>query len=59
MDGGYIEFVSYENGIVYLNLQGACSGCPSSSFTLKQGIEDRLRQFVPEVRKVVAQSDES
>ena len=54
MDGGYIEFVSYENGIVYLNLQGACSGCPSSSFTLKQGIEERLKQFVPEIKEVVA-----
>ena len=54
MDGGYIDFVSYENGIVYLNLQGACSGCPSSSFTLKQGIEERLKQFVPEVKEVVA-----
>lgn len=54
MDGGYIDFVSYENGIVYLDLQGACSGCPSSSFTLKQGIETRLKQFVPEVKEVVA-----
>ena len=54
MDGGYIEFVSYEDGIVYLDLQGACSGCPSSSFTLKQGIEERLKQFVPEVKGVEA-----
>ena len=53
MDGGYIEFVSYENGIVYLNLQGACSGCPSSSFTLKQGIENRLRQLVPSLKEVM------
>ncbi|MCZ0932707.1 MAG: NifU family protein [Oligoflexia bacterium] len=53
MDGGYIEFVSYENGIVYLSLQGACSGCPSSTLTLKQGIESRLKQFVPEIKEVM------
>ena len=53
MDGGYIEFVSYEKGIVYLSLQGACSGCPSSSLTLKQGIEARLKQVVPEVQEVM------
>ena len=53
MDGGYIEFVSYENGIVYLSLQGACSGCPSSTLTLKQGIENRLKQFVPEIKEVM------
>ena len=53
MDGGYIEFVSYKDGIVYLSLQGACSGCPSSTFTLKQGIENRLKQFVPEIKEVM------
>ena len=53
MDGGYIEFVSYENGIVYLSLQGACSGCPSSTMTLKQGIEQRLKQFVPDIKEVM------
>ncbi|MCY4321800.1 MAG: NifU family protein [Bdellovibrionaceae bacterium] len=53
MDGGYIEFVSYENGIVYLSLQGACSGCPSSTVTLKQGIESRLKQFVPDIKEVL------
>ena len=53
MDGGYIEFVSYKDGIVYLSLQGACSGCPSSTFTLKQGIETRLKQFVPEIKEVM------
>ena len=53
MDGGYIEFVSYENGIVYLSLQGACAGCPSSTLTLKQGIEHRLKQFVPSVKEVM------
>ena len=53
MDGGYIEFVSYENGIVYLSLHGACSGCPSSTLTLKQGIENRLKQFVPSIKEVM------
>ena len=53
MDGGFIEFVSYKDGIVYLSLQGACSGCPSSTFTLKQGIETRLKQFVPEIKEIV------
>lgn len=53
MDGGFIEFVSYEEGIVYLRLKGACSGCPSSSITLKQGIETRLRQFIPEIKEVI------
>ena len=52
MDGGFIEFVSYKNGVVYLSLQGACSGCPSSSYTLKQGIETRLKQFLPEIKAV-------
>ena len=53
MDGGYISFVSYKDGIVYLSLQGACSGCPSSTFTLKQGIETRLKQFVPGIKEVI------
>ena len=53
MDGGYIEFVSYKEGIVYLSLQGACAGCPSSTVTLKQGIEARLKQFLPEIKEVV------
>lgn len=53
MDGGYIEFVSYEKGIVYLSLQGACAGCPSSTVTLKHGIEQRLKQFIPEIKEVM------
>lgn len=52
MDGGHIEFVSYKNKIVYLKLQGACAGCPSSSVTLKQGIEARLKQVLPEIIEV-------
>ena len=51
-DGGDITFQSYEDGIVYLNLKGSCAGCPSSSLTLKAGVENMLRHYVPEVREV-------
>jgi Fe-S cluster biogenesis protein NfuA len=54
MDGGHIEFRSFENGIVKLSLQGSCSGCPSSSLTLKSGIEGLLKRMVPEVEVVEA-----
>ncbi len=54
MDGGDITFEKYENGVVYLYLQGACSGCPSSTATLKMGIETRLRDAIPEVQEVVS-----
>ena len=54
MDGGDITFEKFENGIVYLYLQGSCSGCPSSSATLKVGIETRLREAIPEVIEVVS-----
>lgn len=53
-DGGNIEFVSFENGVVSLVMQGACSGCPSSQITLKNGIEGLLKRMVPEVTEVVA-----
>lgn len=53
-DGGDITFVKFESGIVYLKLQGACSGCPSSSATLKSGIENMLRYYIPEVEAVEA-----
>ena len=53
MDGGHIGFVSYEGGKVYLSLQGACSGCPSSAYTLKDGIEARLKQELPEIQEVI------
>ena len=52
MDGGDITFVSFEDGIVYLHMQGSCSGCPSSTATLKHGIENMLRYYVPEVAEV-------
>jgi Fe-S cluster biogenesis protein NfuA len=52
-DGGDIMLDRFENGIVYLHMRGSCSGCPSSLMTLKMGIEERLRQSIPEVSEVV------
>jgi Fe-S cluster biogenesis protein NfuA len=52
MDGGDIVFHGFEDGVVYLHMQGACAGCPSSSATLKMGIENMLRHYIPEVREV-------
>ncbi len=54
MDGGDITFEKFEDGVVYLYLQGSCAGCPSSTMTLKMGIENRLKQAVPEVKEVVS-----
>ena len=51
-DGGDITFQGFENGIVYLNMKGSCSGCPSSTATLKAGIENMLRHYIPEVVEV-------
>lgn len=51
-DGGDITFHGFERGIVYLHMQGACAGCPSSTLTLKMGIENLLRHFIPEVTEV-------
>lgn len=53
-DGGDILFVKYENNNVYVHMQGACSGCPSSTETLKYGIEARLKELFPEINEVVA-----
>jgi len=53
-DGGDIIFRSFEDGVVYLHMQGSCSGCPSSTATLKHGIENMLRYYVPEVQAVEA-----
>ncbi len=53
-DGGFIAFTDYKKGVVFLKMQGACSGCPSATFTLKQGIENHLRSHIPEVKQVVA-----
>ena len=52
MDGGDIVFERFEQGIVYLKMHGACSGCPSSTVTLKNGVETMLRHYVPEVLEV-------
>ena len=52
MDGGDIVYQKFEKGIVYLYMQGACSGCPSSTATLKTGIENMLKHYVPEVIEV-------
>jgi Fe-S cluster biogenesis protein NfuA len=51
-DGGDITFESFESGIVYLTMRGACAGCPSSTATLKMGIENMLRHYIPEVVEV-------
>jgi Fe-S cluster biogenesis protein NfuA len=53
-DGGDVVFHKFEDGVVYLFMQGSCSGCPSSTMTLKMGIETRLIQAVPSIREVVA-----
>ena len=52
MDGGDITFGDYKDGIVFLHMQGACSGCPSSTATLKSGIENMLKHYLPEVQGV-------
>lgn len=57
MDGGAIQFKSYEEGTVNLSMQGACSGCPSSMITLKAGIEGMMKRMIPEVKEVVAMSE--
>ena len=54
-DGGAINFHSYHDGVVKVLLQGSCSGCPSSTITLKQGIENLLTRMVPEVTEVLAE----
>jgi Fe-S cluster biogenesis protein NfuA len=51
-DGGDITFQGYEDGIVFINMQGACAGCPSSTITLKRGVENMLKHYVPEVVEV-------
>ena len=53
-DGGDIKFKEYNNGIVKVQLQGSCSGCPSSTMTLKQGVQNLLSYYIPEVKSVEA-----
>ncbi len=57
MDGGAIQFKSYDAGTVNLMLQGSCSGCPSSMITLKAGIEGMMKRMIPEVQEVVAEAE--
>ncbi len=52
-DGGNIKFKEFKNGVVKVELQGSCSGCPSSTMTLKQGVENLLRHYLPEVKEVI------
>lgn len=56
-DGGAIDFKSFDDGIVTVVLKGSCSGCPSSTITLKSGIENLLKRMIPEVKEVVAEAD--
>jgi Fe-S cluster biogenesis protein NfuA len=54
MDGGDIEFVKFEDGVVYIRMSGACIGCPAAIYTLKMGIEERIKEQVPDVLEVMA-----
>jgi Fe-S cluster biogenesis protein NfuA len=53
-DGGDIKFMEFKNGVVTVQLQGSCSGCPSSTMTLKQGVQNLLCHYIPDVKEVVA-----
>lgn len=53
MDGGDISFEKFEEGFVYLKMQGSCAGCPSSLMTLKMGVEKRLKEAIPEIQEVI------
>ena len=55
-DGGAISYKSFDEGIVTVELRGSCSGCPSSTITLKSGIQNLLQRMVPEVKEVVSES---
>lgn len=57
MDGGAIQFKGYDEGVVTLTMQGSCSGCPSSTVTLKAGIEGMMKRMIPEVKEVVAEAE--
>ena len=53
-DGGDIKFKEFKNGVVTVNLQGSCYGCPSSTMTLKQGVQNLLCHYIPEIKEVIA-----
>jgi Fe-S cluster biogenesis protein NfuA len=55
--GGFINFVSYDTGILRLQLSGACSGCASSTATIKFGVENMLKHFIPEIEEVISEND--
>ena len=54
MDGGDIIYDGFKEGVVFLKMQGACSGCPSSIITLKQGVQNLLSHYIPEVKEVIS-----
>ena len=58
MHGGMINFLSYDNGTVRLEMAGACSGCAMSKHTLHEGVERMLKHYVPEVNKLIGEDDE-
>ena len=53
-DGGDIKFKNFKDGVVTVSLQGSCSGCPSSTMTLKQGVQNLLCHYIPEIKEVIA-----
>jgi Fe-S cluster biogenesis protein NfuA len=57
-DGGDIQYMGFEDGIVKLKMQGSCTGCPSSTLTLKSGIENMLQFYIPDVKEVIQVFDE-
>jgi Fe-S cluster biogenesis protein NfuA len=52
--GGYIVFSNYNDGILSIHMKGACAGCPSSTATLKEGIEARMKELLPEIKEVIS-----
>ena len=58
MDGGDVQFVKFQDGAVYVRFQGACVGCPAAEITLQMGIEQALKDEIPEVNEVVAVDDD-
>ena len=59
MDGGNIEFVDYDYGILKVRLLGACHGCPMASITLKNAVEGILKEYIPEIQEVISMNFES
>lgn len=57
MDGGDVIFVEYKDNVAYIKMTGACVGCPASHYTLKMGIEEAIREHVPDILEVIAVQD--